>query len=144
MYFSSNLEWIRKKKNLTQEELAKKLGISQQGIAHYESGKREPTLDGLISIAKVLEVSIDDLLTKDFRSPDYLLASNLKYLRKKFGLDIKEMARMLGYKEPSLYGAAEGGRDTFFLFSTKRAMIVSEFFGVTVDDLLKKDLSKEG
>lgn len=141
MYFSSNLEWIRKKKNLTQEELAKELGIGQQGIAHYESGKREPTLNGLIRIAKVLEVSIDDLLTKDLRPMGSILSMNLRYLRKRNKYTQEDMTKLLGYKDKSSYCLIENGVTQI---SVNNLVNIAEFFDITVDDLLKKDLSKEG
>ena len=41
----------RKKDGLSQKELEKKLGVSQQHIAQYENGKRIPKLETLIKIS---------------------------------------------------------------------------------------------
>ena len=41
----------RKKAGLSQKELEKKLGVSQQHIAQYENGKRIPKLETLIKIS---------------------------------------------------------------------------------------------
>lgn len=43
-------------KGMTQAEIAKKLGISQQAYSRYEQGKREPTLDYIKQIAQILGV----------------------------------------------------------------------------------------
>ena len=53
---------IRKKKGMTQEEVAQSCGISRQRITNYEIGIREPNLYTLKKLASVLEVSVDELL----------------------------------------------------------------------------------
>lgn len=62
MVFSQRLMESRKKKNLTQNELSKKLGITRSTYANYETCKREPAYDVLYRISKELNVSIDWLL----------------------------------------------------------------------------------
>lgn len=42
MTISDRIKWIRKDLNLTQEEFGKRIGIAQNTIAAYESGRREP------------------------------------------------------------------------------------------------------
>lgn len=53
---------MRKKIGLTQAEVAKKLGIASQSVTNYESGKTDPSIRNLISLAAVLGVSTDYLL----------------------------------------------------------------------------------
>ena len=43
--------------NMTQKELAKRLGISPQGIVQWENGSRHPKTDSLKRIAAALDVS---------------------------------------------------------------------------------------
>ena len=62
LLFKERLSGIRTARGLNQQDLASKLNISQSAIANYESGEREPNLDTLVSISKVLNVSIDYLL----------------------------------------------------------------------------------
>ncbi|MCH1959916.1 helix-turn-helix domain-containing protein [Romboutsia hominis] len=50
------LKEARKRKNITQEELAKRIGISKHAIAKYEQGQREPNLKILTSIIDELEM----------------------------------------------------------------------------------------
>lgn len=52
----------RKRQNLTQEELAEKLNISQKSISKYETGVRKPSFDTLTAMAKLFGVSVDYLL----------------------------------------------------------------------------------
>lgn len=60
-----NLERLtarRKECGFTQETLADRMGIAQPTIQRWESGKREPNIDQLIELAKILDVSIDWLV----------------------------------------------------------------------------------
>lgn len=52
----------RELKNLSQNDLANILGVSQQSISKYENGSREAGYDILIQMSKFFDVSIDYLL----------------------------------------------------------------------------------
>ena len=61
MSFNENLKKIREEKGLTQEELAKMVGISQPMIAQYEMGIKFPNVIVGKVIAKRLMCSLDEL-----------------------------------------------------------------------------------
>ena len=65
MEFSERLQELRKKKGLTQEELAQSLYVSRTAISKWESGRGYPSIDSLKAIAKFFSVSIDSLLSTD-------------------------------------------------------------------------------
>lgn len=54
---------LRKAKGMSQAGLANKLNISASTVGMYEQGRRTPSLDMLVSLALVLGVSTDFLLT---------------------------------------------------------------------------------
>jgi transcriptional regulator with XRE-family HTH domain len=56
------LRELREARQLTQKELADRIGVSDQQIYRYETGKSDPTAEVLARIAKELEVSADFLL----------------------------------------------------------------------------------
>ena len=56
---------IRELKNLTQEYMAEKLGITQAGYSKIENGTTVLTYAKLIQIAKILEVNIEDIIAFD-------------------------------------------------------------------------------
>ena len=56
------LKELREERNLTQRELAKKLGINGVTYLHYEKDQREPPLSLLADMAKFFDVSVDYLL----------------------------------------------------------------------------------
>ena len=60
-----NLKNLRKLNGLTQEELARQLGVNQTAVASWERGASYPTADKLPEIAKVLNCKIDDLYTEE-------------------------------------------------------------------------------
>lgn len=62
MEFSERLKKLRKDTGLTQVDVARKLGISQQAYASWERGVKKPTQDNLIKLSKILYVSVDYLL----------------------------------------------------------------------------------
>ncbi|MDF2884955.1 MAG: family transcriptional regulator [Clostridiaceae bacterium] len=62
---SAILTYLRKERGLTQEELADELNISRSEYAHYESGKRKPTVEIMIIIADYY-TSIDFLLGRTY------------------------------------------------------------------------------
>ncbi|MBT2661908.1 helix-turn-helix transcriptional regulator [Bacillus sp. ISL-45] len=57
------LKKLRNSKGWTQEDVAKKLGMSRGTYAHYEINKRQPDYETLKTISTLYEVSIDFLLT---------------------------------------------------------------------------------
>ena len=60
--YNIRMRLLRERENLTQKEVAEKLGISPSAYNMYEKGKREPNIDTLQKIADFYEVSLDDLI----------------------------------------------------------------------------------
>ena len=63
MEFHEKLQQLRRKKGLTQEELAEQLFVSRTAVSKWESGRGYPSIDSLKAISKFFSVSIDDLLS---------------------------------------------------------------------------------
>lgn len=55
------LREMRERANLTQKELAERIGVSNNQVYRYEHGDNEPTASNLLAIARELRVSIDYL-----------------------------------------------------------------------------------
>ena len=53
---------LRKKKKFSQEELADKIGVSRQAVSKWERAESAPDTNNLIELAKLYEVSLDELL----------------------------------------------------------------------------------
>lgn len=59
--FKDNLVQMRKLLQLTQEDLAEKLGVTRQSVAKWEAGESIPDLDKCKQLADIFGVSLDDL-----------------------------------------------------------------------------------
>lgn len=59
---SENLLTLRKMKHFSQEEVAGAIGVSRQAVAKWESGETTPDITNCIALAKLYEVSLDDLV----------------------------------------------------------------------------------
>lgn len=59
---ANRLQQLRKKNNLSQEELAEKIGISRQAVSKWERAEASPDTDNLILLSKLYKVSLDELL----------------------------------------------------------------------------------
>ena len=65
-HFSSQLRCWMNRKNVGQDELAKKIGATQPMISRYVSGRVLPNYYIVYKIAKALDCSIDDLFYKEY------------------------------------------------------------------------------
>ena len=68
--FGKNLKTLRKKNNLTQEDLADSLAVSRQAVCMWERGERTPKISVLTKIAKTFELSIDHIISRELSSQD--------------------------------------------------------------------------
>ena len=60
--FRENLVHLRKMRNMTQEDIAEKLGVTRQSVAKWEAGETVPDIDKCRILAEVFGVSLDDLV----------------------------------------------------------------------------------
>ncbi|MGG6799489.1 UNVERIFIED_CONTAM: helix-turn-helix transcriptional regulator [Streptococcus canis] len=60
--FAERLVELRKKNDLTQQELADKIGINRGSYSNWENGKREPSFSKLIELSKLLNTTPNYLL----------------------------------------------------------------------------------
>ena len=63
MEFGEKLQALRKRKNMTQEELASVLFVSRTAVSKWESGRGYPNIDSLKTIATFFSTTVDELLS---------------------------------------------------------------------------------
>ncbi|HEM3598272.1 TPA: helix-turn-helix transcriptional regulator [Streptococcus suis] len=90
MKFTERLKTLRKQANLTQKELAEKIGISQPAYGDWERGVKKPTQDNLVKIAKIFNVSLDSLLGNEVEQEDELANVELLFRMTSDGLTEEE------------------------------------------------------
>lgn len=86
-YIGQNIKYLRKSKGLTQEELAKNIGVNRAMIGSYEENRATPKLSVLQDIAYFFSVSIDDLIkirlwtdAKTTAITDFVKGDNLRVI----------------------------------------------------------------
>lgn len=62
MSFGENLQFLRKKNNITQEQLAEQLGVSRQSVSKWESDGSYPEMDKLMQLCEMFSCNMDALL----------------------------------------------------------------------------------
>lgn len=67
---TSNIRYLRKNAGYTQAQLADKLDIKRSLVGAYEEGRAEPKLTTLVNIARLFDITLDDLITKDLSDPN--------------------------------------------------------------------------
>lgn len=65
MNLADNLKRIRKENNLSQEQLAEKLGVSRQSVSKWESNLAYPELDKVMQICQIFNINTDELLNQN-------------------------------------------------------------------------------
>lgn len=65
MYFDSNIKLLRKRKKLTQDEVAELLKIKRSTLSGYENRVAQPGLDVLLLFSDYYKISVDTLLKVD-------------------------------------------------------------------------------
>lgn len=65
MVFGEKLKTERKRKGWSQEELAEKLYVSRQSVSKWENGQNYPSIEIIIKVSDLFEVTIDELLRSD-------------------------------------------------------------------------------
>ncbi|MCM1173478.1 MAG: helix-turn-helix domain-containing protein [Blautia sp.] len=68
MGLGENLQFLRKKNDITQEQLAEKLEVSRQSVSKWESDTTYPEMEKLIQLCQMFHLSMDDLIQKDVSS----------------------------------------------------------------------------
>lgn len=97
MGIGEQIRKYRKEAGLSQIELGKRLGVSQQQIAQYENGKRTPKIETINNIACALDIGIKKLYP-DFSMEEWEQTETYKKSRNKFDTAIMGIMAILSYK----------------------------------------------
>lgn len=65
MSLGENLQFLRKKDNITQEQLAEQLEVSRQFVSKWESDSSYPEMDKILQLCNLFHCGVDDLVQKD-------------------------------------------------------------------------------
>lgn len=76
MDVGARIKSLREAAGLSQNELARRAGVSQSGLSYIESGEKSPSVDTLLRIADALGVTVSELLNAqgDTEMPPHIRA----------------------------------------------------------------------
>lgn len=77
--FSRNLMSLRKVYRYTQEEVAEKINVSRQSVVKWESGESTPDMNSCIALAKLYNVTLDDLVNHSEKESGIIVPPKGKY-----------------------------------------------------------------
>ena len=72
MKFADNLKKIRKSKNISQEELAEKVGVSRQSVSKWETSEAYPEMNNILELCKIFKCNIGELVNDNMVDLDSL------------------------------------------------------------------------
>lgn len=139
--FKTRIRQLRENKELTQEELAKVIGVSRATLASWEIGRREPDFETASKIADFFDVSVDYLLgrTDDPRSYEAILMSS-------FGERLKKLRTERGLRQEDIGKIVHVGKSTVSQWENnihvpdlETVSKIASFLNVSVDYLLGND-----
>lgn len=106
MRFGDNLKNLRKIKNLSQEKLAEKVGVSRQSISKWECGEAYPEMDNILILCKIFNCKLNDLIHEDLTDINSL-GEDVKMSVVKFKKEKQEKVKGLS---KAIYIIAEIGK----------------------------------
>ncbi|GKV68638.1 hypothetical protein NCCP2716_11360 [Sporosarcina sp. NCCP-2716] len=65
MIFGERLKREREKRNWSQVDLAEKIYVSRQSVSKWETGKNYPSIEVIIELSNLFDITIDELLRSD-------------------------------------------------------------------------------
>ena len=83
MSFADNLMELRKLNNLSQEDIAEKIGVSRQTLSKYETGESLPDIERCKQLADIFGVTMDDLISyekSDSQNLGYVIPPKGKHI----------------------------------------------------------------
>ncbi len=78
-FLAQNIRHLRKRLNISQEELTIRIGLNRGNIASYENGTAEPKICNLLKLAHIFGVSITDFTQKDLTRDDNYLEAQITF-----------------------------------------------------------------
>jgi len=103
MHIGKNILELRRKKNVTQEELAAELGVTAAAVSKWENGYTLPDILMLCALADYFEVTTDELLGRNPKAMYAVVAAKSPEL----GAEIQKIAKSYGFVTKQIFGSVK-------------------------------------
>lgn len=78
MVFSERLKIEREKRGWSQTELADKIHVSRQSVSKWETGKNYPSIEIIIELSDLFDITIDEMLRSDNKLTEQVIQDSKK------------------------------------------------------------------
>jgi len=154
MFLSSNIKFLRKRMERTQDDVATSLGMKRSTLSGYENGIAQPAMEALIAFSNYFKIAIDTLIRVDLsKLPEsqmrqlergydvFLTGSNLRVLTTTIGKDNEENIELVSEKAKAGYKSGFADPEYISVLPTFRLPFLSKqkkyrTFQVTGDSML--------
>lgn len=141
--FGENIQFYRKRENMTQEQLAEKLEVSRQTISKYEAGTSYPEMEKVLQLCDLFSCSMDTLMRENASEKEVEDTQNYDAHMEKRRRHIT-LGVMLLIADVAIYEILEGFRmaseikDTTFMALAIVAILILVVAGMQHDRYSKK------
>jgi len=139
MYFGSNIKFMRKRLNRTQDDVAQTLEIKRSTLSGYENGIAQPGMDTLIRFSNYFNIAIDTLIKINLQKlPEsqlrqiergfdvYLKGTHLRILATTIGKDNEENIELVSEKAKAGYTSGFADPEYISILPTFRLPFLSK------------------
>lgn len=139
MYFSSNIKFMRKRRGMTQDDLANALNMKRSTLSGYENRIAEPGMEALLLFSNYLKIAVDTLIRVDLSSlPEsqmrqlergydvFIRGSNLRVLATTVGNDNEENIELVSEKAKAGYASGFADPEYISILPTFRLPFLSK------------------
>ncbi|MCK9203468.1 MAG: LexA family transcriptional regulator [Bacteroidales bacterium] len=139
MFFSSNIKFLRKRRERTQDDVATSLEMKRSTLSGYENGIAQPAMDTLIRFSNYFNIAIDTLIRVDLtKIPEsqlrqvergydvFIKGSNLRILATTVGMDNEENIELVSEKAKAGYTSGFADPEYISILPTFRLPFLSK------------------
>ena len=133
MTAGEKIQKYRKDLNLSQEELGQKLLVSRQTISLWEKDQTVPTIDNLMRLSEIFEISVDEILNSENKEQNAEIQPNESYrftFSKQELSEIYRLQRKSVYKSPLIFTILCILMIVFFIGSSAPDVMIGFSFGM--------------
>lgn len=112
MQIGSVIRKYRKECGLTQEEMAKRLGVTTPAVNKWENGNTNPDIELLAPIARLLHISLDTLLSFQEKLTDMEIETLIRQMGDKLEKEGYPLSLKVGFKRRNKQTFAKTTRTT--------------------------------
>ena len=133
MTVGEKIQKYRKDLDLSQEELGQKLLVSRQTISLWEKDQTVPTIDNLMRLSEIFEISVDEMLHSENKEQNAEIQPNESYRFTFSNEELNEIYRMQRksiYKRPIIFTVLCILMIVFFIGSSAPDVMIGFSFGM--------------